>query len=156
MGDKFLNCLPEEGDKGNQSPPLSYTDIFEQQFPHYLAIGMTPDAYWNGDNDLPKAYREADKLRLERDNFQSWLHGKYIYDALLAASPLLNGMSKRNEPFPYLESPYEFKDQTHDKESEREKERQEYLSEKNKIEMMLMKASARFAQRRKEGEKNGG
>lgn len=50
--------------------------------PHYMAMGQTPDEYWNGDPDLVKAYRQAFNIRLEQRNNELWLQGLYILDAL--------------------------------------------------------------------------
>ncbi len=42
---------------------------------------MTAEQYWEGAPELAKAYREADKLKLERKNYELWLQGVYIYNA---------------------------------------------------------------------------
>jgi hypothetical protein len=153
MGDQFLIDLPEEGDKADKpSPPLSYTDIFEKHFPYYLAIGMTPDDYWNGDNDLVKAYREADRIKQDRMNHEKWLQGAYIYEALCAASPLLNGFSKRGKPYPYAKEPYKAPERETTR-SNVEKEKQEMLENKAKFEIMMKRINAKFE--RKEVNKNG-
>lgn len=156
MGSELVSkFLPDEGDSDNKTVPLnSYTEIFEKQFPHYLAIGMSYDEYWHGDNQLVRAYREAEKIKFDRLNFQLWLQGRYVYDAVCAAYPLLNPMSKQKEAIPYNEKPYEFNNGKKQEEiSEKEKERQEMLAEKTRIEKMLINASA--AWRKKSGENNG-
>lgn len=69
---------------------------------------MTPEQYWDGDNDLTRAYYKAEKIRLERLNQQLWLQGRYIYDALLCASPVLRSFSKKPKPLDYPNEPYDF------------------------------------------------
>lgn len=78
---------------GVNCKPKTYTEIFEECFPYYLSIGMTYELFWEGDVTLPKLYRKAEKMRQEQQlndiNFKAWLQGRYIYDALIFASPLM-------------------------------------------------------------------
>ena len=91
----------------NHASHLSYTEQFEKQFPYYLSIGMSYEQFWDCDCWLTKDYRDAHQLRLKRDNDQAWLIGRYVYDAVCAASPLLHALAKRGtEAHPYLEKPY--------------------------------------------------
>lgn len=95
------------GELVSPASPRSYTEQFEEQFPYYLSIGMTYEQYWEGDCELPKHYRKAHELRLKRDNEQAWLVGRYVYDAVCAASPLLHALAKNGtQAHPYLERPY--------------------------------------------------
>ena len=86
---------------------LSYTEQFEEQFPFYLSIGMSYEQFWEGDCWLTKDYREANQLRIRRDNELAWLTGRYVYDAMCAASPLFHAFAKQGTTaHPYLEKPY--------------------------------------------------
>ena len=86
---------------------FSYTEQFEEHFPYYLSIGMTYEQYWNDDCWLPKYYREAHELRMRRSNEESWLLGRYVYDAICAVSPILHAFAKQGtQAHPYLEKPY--------------------------------------------------
>jgi len=67
----------------------SYSEVFDAAFPEYLAMGMTYDLYWHGDASLVKAFRKAKKIRREEKNFELWLQGKYIYEAIGALAPIL-------------------------------------------------------------------
>ena len=102
----------KEGSNGQQdvsnTAPLSYTDTFEQCLPFYLSIGMTYDQFWYGDCLLVKPYRRAFEMKQDRENQRIWLQGRYIYDALCAASPLFRFSMKggKIEAMPYLEEPY--------------------------------------------------
>ena len=85
----------------------SYTEIFEEQCPFYISIGMSYEQYWDGDCWMAKDYREAHKLRQKRDNELAWLIGRYVYDAQCAVSPLLHAFAKNGTTaHPYLERPY--------------------------------------------------
>ena len=151
MGGSVLTDLPNEE---KPHPPLRHSEIFEAQFPHYLAIGMSADEYWNGDCQLVKAYREAEKLRFDRMNFEMWLQGRYVYDAICCAYPLLNAMSKKTEAYPYNDEPYKFpKSEKERIEIQREAEKKEYMAERAKIEAMLVNANQSFMKR---GEDSGG
>lgn len=102
--------FPIEGSEQTQSSaaPVSYTEIFYQHLPYYLSIGMTYEQFWHGDNELKRYYRQAHDLKRKRDNFDLWLQGKYIYDALCCVAPLLRfSMSKgKVEAYPYTKEPY--------------------------------------------------
>lgn len=156
MGSEFLIQLPDEGDSATTIPHFSYADIFEEQFPYYLAIGMTAEQYWHGDPTLCKAYRKAEEIRQERMNYEKWLQGSYIYEAVCAASPLFNPMSKRGKPFPYPKKPYEFK-KAQEKKSKVEVEKEEAQVQKDKFLAQMRMINAKFErQAKKEGEERGG
>ena len=92
---------------GRKRPPINYTQIFNEQFPYYLSIGMSYDEFWRDDVCLAKAYREADKLKMDRMNQKLWLQGLYFYEAICDASPIFNPYAKRNtKPRPYPSEPY--------------------------------------------------
>ena len=61
-----------------------FTDIFEEIFPYYLAIGMTYEQFWEDRPELVVAYRQADEIRRRRRNEELWLAGMYTADALAA------------------------------------------------------------------------
>lgn len=95
------------GDDLKESPEKSYSEIFEEQFPQYLAIGMSASEYWDGDPKLVKAYREAYQIRREAEDYDAWKAGCYIYEALCCASPLFRSFGKGTiEARPYREKPY--------------------------------------------------
>ena len=86
---------------------------------------MTADEYWNQDSSLVIAYREAQKLREQRDNMLAWLQGRYVYDALCLASPLFHDLAKSGtRAKPYMDKPYEMQPANPDKnDNERQKQR---------------------------------
>ena len=90
-GEWVSGLLSENGDGGGNAPVanLTYTEIFNKVLPYYLSIGMSAEEFWHGEAELVIAYRQAHKLRRKEANFNCWLQGRYIYDALLCASPLL-------------------------------------------------------------------
>lgn len=94
-------------DEGVSQTPRSFSKIYEDCCPFYLSIGMTADEYWNGDNELPKYYREAYRMKQEQENHVAWLYGMYVYDATMSALSHLS--PNKNEHKNYAEKPYSFK-----------------------------------------------
>lgn len=84
------------------------TDIFNEACPQYMSIGMSYGEFWEGDVALPKFYREAYRLKQERDlkqaNFNAWLNG--FYTAKAYAVVLGNAFADENaEPQEYFNKP---------------------------------------------------
>lgn len=99
-----------DGDLKSEEPsePLPIWQRFDEQFPLYLAMGMSSDEYWNGDPTLVKAYREAYKMRQEQENHAAWLQGLYIYNALCCVAPVMHAFAKAGTKVePYPGEPYE-------------------------------------------------
>ena len=114
---------PEGRERESSLPSFTYTERFYEQFPYYLAIGMTPEQYWDGDSVLAKYYRKADAIRMERMNQEKWLQGMYIYEAICDASPILHAFAKKGtKPHPYSDKPYPL--------TEKQRERNEEVKEK--------------------------
>lgn len=93
-----------EGSVGKPSTK-SYTEIFNEAFPYYLSIGMSYELYWHGEPNLVKAYREADELQVDRMNYEAWLQGLYVYQAVGALYPVFNPFSKQKKAEEYLKEP---------------------------------------------------
>lgn len=73
-----------------------------------MSIGMSYGEFWEGDVALPKFYREAYKLKQERErnqtNFAAWLNG--LYTAKAYAVVLGNAFAdKHAEPLEYFDTP---------------------------------------------------
>lgn len=95
----------------NPTPHKTNTEIFEECFPFYLAIGMSYAEYWEGDPILARYYRKAYQIKQDEINNNAWLQGMYIYDAVSTAlHNALRGMGKNKPPAKdYAKQPYEFK-----------------------------------------------
>lgn len=105
------------------------SEIFNKAFPYYLAMGMTSAEFWEQDPALVLYYREAHKLKFEEQNRMAWLQGRYIYDALCAASPLFHDLAKRGTTAaPYYEEPIKFYQSERERiEDEKEKLRKQTI-----------------------------
>lgn len=97
---------------------FSYKNAFEEAFPYYLSIGMTPDDYWHGDPGLVRFYRAADKASMKRADYIAWLQGRYVYDAIGANAPIFRALSKARKANKYVEKPY--LEQMEDRERQKE------------------------------------
>ena len=104
MGAEFLT-------EDAPTPQKTNTEIFEESFPFYLAIGMSYVEYWEGDPKLAQYYRKAYLIKQEEVNNNAWLQGMYIYDAMSTALyNALRGMGKNKPPAKdYAKQPYELK-----------------------------------------------
>ena len=98
MGCEFLTETPTTQDK-------SYTEVFEEAFSFYLAIGMSSAEYWEGDCSLTRYYRKAYKIKQEEINNNAWLQGMYVYDAISTA--IHNALRGKNSTAKdYAKQPY--------------------------------------------------
>lgn len=85
----------------------TYTEIFEESFPFYLAIGMSSAEYWTGDPSLARYFRKAYEMKQEEINHNAWLQGLYIYDAVSTA--IYNAFKGKNtKASEYAKQPYKF------------------------------------------------
>ena len=116
-----------------QSAPLSDGEICKKFCADYLAMGMSLDEYWNGDAELCRYYRQANRYRREQANQDAWLHGFYVYTALINVSPLFRDWVKNHKPEPYFDKPiplYEVpKEEKQQRETEAELEIQDKLKD---------------------------
>lgn len=124
------DSVPNQGGGGENCPaPLSaYRDLFEEQFPYYLSIGMTAEEYWDGDPTLTRAYRQADEMRWDRRNHELWLQGMYVYEAICCCVPVLRAFSKERRPGKYPAEPYSLNER-----QKRKREEQKEISTDKKI-----------------------
>lgn len=107
---------------------MSYHEICENLCPDYLAMGMTLDEYWNGDPEYAVFVRKSFQLKQKQTNYQLWLQGAYIYEALLDVSPMFHDLIKDPKPIPYAKEPYAL---TETDKQERERNEAEEQDKKN-------------------------
>ena len=107
---------------------MTYTQIFNELCPTYMAYGMPYKDYWYGDPWMVRAYAQAYLVRRKVDNETAWIHGAYVYAAISAA--LTTALSKTKKD--YLNRPLDFfpKTEAEQEEEKRQKRRRlvEYLS----------------------------
>lgn len=148
MGSELVSdSLAQTGgsERLNRSAPLlTYTEQFYEVFPFYLSIGMTYEQFWEQDCCLTKYYREAEKLRRQKSNYDAWLQGMYIYEAFCDVSPVLQAFAKKGtKPHPYSTTPYAL---TNDDKKRKEKmvEKKGDNAAKNFLEAFAIRFNKRF------------
>jgi hypothetical protein len=92
------------GDGQVTSPQKTFTEIFEEAFPSYLAMGMSWTQFWIDEPELAVAYRKSEMIRKRRKNEELWLEGVYVAEALRATVGNMFNKGQKNqypaEPFP--------------------------------------------------------
>ena len=135
-------------DGNDKSRPLSYTEIFEQACPKYMAMGMTYDQFWNGPNEMCAAVRKAYKLRREMENEKAWIQGLYVYDAICAVAPVLIPFSKAKKPEPYAREPFDFYGTAQETSSVERKEQRSDNKAKAVMEVFMTGINKRFEEQK--------
>lgn len=80
----------------------TYTEIFEEVFPYYLAMGMTYEQFWVDDPKIVVFYRKSDEIRRRRMNEELWLNGIYTAEALAST---VGNMFAKGEKHKYPSEP---------------------------------------------------
>lgn len=73
---------------------------------------MPVKEFWNEDPNLLWAYRKSyiDKIKMEKDqyNYNAWLNGVYVFDAVNKSIYNNFGRKETQQPALYVEKPYDF------------------------------------------------
>lgn len=99
--------------------------------------------FWEEDPNLLWAYRKSytEKIEMEKEitNFNCWLQGVYIFDAL--DKSLYNHFNRGNKPpIEYMRSPIDFSKTKEDIEREKQQKLEEQIRKRNEeIKEMLKK-----------------
>lgn len=108
MGDR----LTDGKEQPQQTSPTPYGDIFDELCPHYMAMGMTYQDYWDGESAMKKAVRKAFQIRTENEqklaDRNNWYMGQYLMQVLQCVPLLVGGLNvKRSTQLPkYPDKPY--------------------------------------------------
>lgn len=117
---------------------FSFTDGFEKACPEFMAMGMTYDEFWNGEPERVRYYREAEEIRQKKRDYDLWLQGRYIYDALCAVSPVLHAFAPSGtQAMDYINEPYprtykDFKERQERQMKERAESFRAFVAAKNR------------------------
>lgn len=127
---------PSEGAESDiDSTPYSFSEIFDIHLPQYLAMGMTVDEFYNQDCCLVRAFRKAHEIKKQQKNYELWLQGLYIYEAMGDMSPILVAFPGKNaKPIEYPTEPYPI--------TKKEMVERKLRDERRKQEMMIAKMKA--------------
>ena len=135
-----------EAETPGQTSLTPYGDLFDKLAPHYIAMGMTYEQYWDGEYGMKKAYREAYKIRTENEQLladrQNWYLGQYIASVLQAVPLLVSGLNvKPSTRLPdYPEKPF------YETFRERKQEAAKKKAEEDQTRLAMAMMQARFEQ----------
>lgn len=118
----------------------TYGEMIDEAFPQYLAIGVTPEQFWEGHTEYFKAYRKAWRLKSEHENQLAWLNGAYICEAIASC---LGGKNR------YPQKPHELQANRNDTSAETMQSRADEFRE------FAMQMNARRQTMKNGGEQNG-
>ena len=146
-----------EPEPPSEANPQTLTELFNDVFPEYLAMGMSYDLFWHGPPALARSYRKAWRRMRENRNSEMWLMGMYVYDALLCAAPVMRATMSKEPPKPgeYPKEPYPLteKEAKRREEAERRRMYQESLARMNAASERELKRRAES--KTKEAKKDG-
>ena len=156
MGDRLT-----DGEQKTES--RSYGDIFDELFPQYLLMGMTPEQYWDGEYGLKIAYRKAYKLRKEIEQKEAdrnnWYMGQYIIAALSGTPLLVAGLNvKRTTKLPeYPKEPFLYAAEAAEKkETRRKREEDQTMLAMAMFQANIEKMNQNILKRLEQGKKPAG
>lgn len=123
VADSFSPLDTGNDEKGTErSAPFPISQLFIDQCPVYMAMGMSYDEYWNGSAERTRAYREAHKIKTRQLNQQLWLEGIYMSHAISATVGNMLS-SKSAKKIEYLREPLPLTAAEQEEQQERERKR---------------------------------
>ena len=114
---------PVTGEPSEPTEQITFAEMLTRLCPHYMAMGMTYDQFWNTNTRAHKAYRDAYELRQKNDEWDRWRRGAYVYDAILRLSPVLRASFGKGkvEPIKYPDEPWPLTQKEADEREEAER-----------------------------------
>lgn len=113
--------------------------FYDYLLPLALTFGMSNREFWEEDPELLWAYRKSymDKMKIqsEIDNYNSWLNGLYVYDAISKSLYNSFGRKETQPVMNYIDKPYNFNVKPKSKEEIEKEERlkvEEQIKERNR------------------------
>ena len=98
-----MDCEPP-GNRILTEEKQSFRKIFARDFPYFLSLGMTYEQYYYGDPLLVRDFLQAEVYRRKRDNYNMWLGGLYMREAIM--SSIGNAfIGKGDPPYEYMDKP---------------------------------------------------
>lgn len=99
----------------------TFTEVFEEQCPYFMSIGMTYDEFWYGEPERVKFYRDSHILQCKSKNQELWLQGMYFIRSIQTALDSKNKVK-------YFEKPIDIFPKTEaEKKAEAERERRKVI-----------------------------
>ena len=149
MGDRLT-----EEDSPKQPSQTPYGDTFDELCPHYLAMGMPYDLYWDGEVGSKTAYRKAYQIQMESKQRMTdqanWNMGQYIIAVLQAVPLFVGGLNTKGVNLPtYPDKPILEKHI----EEKNEEDRRKKEEDQQKLAMAMFQAMVTSFNKNTEGRK---
>lgn len=110
-----------ESSDSHTTEKKTFTQIFRETCPYYMALGMSYDEFWYGEPERVVAYREANIIKSKKKNQEMWINGMYMISAIQKA---LDAKGKAKYP----EKPFDIFPKTEaEKKEEAEKQRRKVI-----------------------------
>lgn len=106
--------------------------MLDRLCPVYMSWGMSWEQFWFGDCDAAPMYREAAKLREKQKDYDFWLQGLYVRDAIYASIGNVY-IEKGAKPYEYPQEPYLCTSDGKEKLTEEEREDRKHRKEDGKF-----------------------
>lgn len=158
--------VKEPSEQQNSVTGKSQGEIFHEVFPHYLAMGMNPEQFWDQESRLALDYRKAYKIRIENEKARmeeihdraAWLNGIYMRNALQSVYLMVNGfVPKGVKAEEYPDKPYTEKaKEQRNEETRRRKEENEMKLAMAMFQAGIAKFNKRFQQKEESAKPSGG
>ena len=115
------------------SEQRTFSEVFSEVFPWYMAIGMSYQEFWHDDPYLAVYYRKAHELKRDEENQKLWFNGLYTFIAISTALSNIHFDGKKHKVNNYLEEPLRIRPKTEE----------ELLAERDKnAKLTIMKLDA--------------
>ena len=151
---------PSERKDGEGEEGKSFSEIFHEIFPHYLAMGMSHELFWEGESGLVKDYRKAFKIRMDNEKAQwdelsdraAWLNGLYMRRAISSIAITVNGFAPKGTQLDeYPEKPYtEQESEKRDAEKKKKQEENQMQLAMAMMQAQMNKFNRRFLEKQAE------
>ena len=104
---------------------MSFTELFTELCPMYIAYGMTYEQFWFGDPWMVRAYAQSYLLKRKIENENAWIQGAYIANAVTVS--IANTFGKKKVD--YIKQPMDIFPKTEaEKQSEIREERRKLIN----------------------------
>ena len=124
---------------------MTYTEIFTELCPMFMAYGMTYEQYWYGDPWMVRAYAQAYLVRRKIENENAWILGAYVANAVTVA--IANTFGKKRTD--YLKQPLDLFPKT-------ESERKAEIRDERKKLIAWLNGMKQAARKKRERDKDTG
>jgi len=119
-----------------EKEPPTFSEIFDEQCPYYMAMGMPLNEFWDGDPRLVIFYRKAFDIKQDLINAWEWRMG--VYNLTAFSTVIGNAFRKKGlKPLEYLEKPLPVREQTEaEKKAEQQRQTEAFIANLERKKML--------------------